>query len=62
MTKMRFTVDDKLGDQGGLGSPLQYSVVISTSSCIDFNPDGSITGHLDVAVGSYLELSVHHED
>jgi hypothetical protein len=50
ITKMRFTVDDKLEDQGGLGFPLQDSVVLSASSCFDFAFNGSISGHLDIAV------------
>ncbi|KAJ7876687.1 putative L-ascorbate oxidase [Mycena olivaceomarginata] len=50
ITKLRFTVDDKLEDQGGLGFPLQDSVVLSASSCFDFAFNGSISGHLDIAV------------
>ncbi|KAF7354219.1 Peroxidase [Mycena venus] len=50
ITQMRFTVNDKLEDQGGLGFLLPDGVVISTSSCIDFDFNGSITGHLDLAV------------
>ncbi|KAJ7877784.1 heme peroxidase [Mycena leptocephala] len=54
ITKMRFTVDDRLEDQGGLGFPLQDGVVLSTSSCIDFNSDGSITGHIDIGVRNII--------
>lgn len=49
ITNMRFAVNDELEDQGGLGFPLQDSVVISMSSCINTAFDGSISGRLDVA-------------
>jgi hypothetical protein len=52
ITKMSFTVDDRLEDQGGLGFPLQDGVVLSTSSCVDFSFNGSISGHIDIGVGS----------
>ncbi|KAJ7877785.1 heme peroxidase [Mycena leptocephala] len=50
ITKMSFTVDDRLEDQGGLGFPLQDGVVLSTSSCVDFSFNGSISGHIDIGV------------
>jgi hypothetical protein len=50
---MRFVVDGKLEDQGGIGFPVQDGVLYSTSSCItsgmQFFPP--FTGRFDVAVG-----------
>jgi hypothetical protein len=57
ITTMRFIVDNKLEDQGGLGFALQDSVVLSASSCIDFANNGSITGRLDIAVRVVSKLS-----
>ncbi|KAJ7910978.1 hypothetical protein B0H13DRAFT_2328744 [Mycena leptocephala] len=49
---MRFVVDGKLEDQGGIGFPVQDGVLYSTSSCItsgmQFFPP--FTGRFDVAV------------
>ncbi|KAJ7910402.1 heme peroxidase [Mycena leptocephala] len=50
ITKMRFTVDDELEDQDGLGFPLQDSVVLAASSCLNFSFNGSLSGRVDIAV------------
>ncbi|KAJ6550225.1 heme peroxidase [Mycena capillaripes] len=54
ITNMRFTVNDELEDQGGLGFSLQDNVVISMSSCFNFGFNGSIAGQFDVAVRNFL--------
>lgn len=59
ITRMRFTVDGKLEDQGGVGFAVQDGVVFSRSSCLTVAPadgeDGSgsdspIAGRFDIAV------------
>ncbi|KAF7335774.1 hypothetical protein MVEN_02233300 [Mycena venus] len=49
ITSLRFTVDGKLEDQGGLGFPVQDDVVMSASSC--FNGFDTLNeGKLHIAV------------
>ncbi|KAJ7728259.1 heme peroxidase [Mycena metata] len=54
---MRFVVDGKLEDQGGIGFPVQDGVLYSTSSCItsgmQFFPP--FTGRFDIAVRDGLD-------
>ncbi|KAJ6482918.1 heme peroxidase [Mycena vitilis] len=53
ITTMRFVVDGKLEDQGGVGFALQDSVVLNASSCLDFT-DSGITGRMDIAIRSNI--------
>ncbi|KAF8175627.1 heme peroxidase [Mycena galopus ATCC 62051] len=48
ITTMRFDVNGQIEDQGGLGFPMQDSVLFSTSSCLR-SPD-PISGRMDIAV------------
>ncbi|KAJ7287098.1 putative L-ascorbate oxidase [Mycena rebaudengoi] len=55
ITNMRFVVDNKLEDQGGIGFAVQDGVVFSNSSCLTSkNP---LQGRLDVAVRNGLNPS-----
>ncbi|KAJ7823537.1 heme peroxidase [Mycena leptocephala] len=63
ITTMRFTVDSKLKDQGGVGFAVQDGVVFSTSSCL--TSQDPLRGRFDVAVRNgfnptrvYLEQEV----
>jgi hypothetical protein len=51
ITNMRFTIDDKMEEQGGLGFAVQDDVVFSASSC--FNPDPN-----DVGTGGRFDIAV----
>jgi hypothetical protein len=48
ITRMRFIVDDRVEDQGGLGFSVQDSVVFSNSSCA--SSQNPYAGHLDIGV------------
>jgi hypothetical protein len=52
ITTMRFTVDSKLKDQGGVGFAVQDGVVFSTSSCL--TSQDPLRGRFDVAVSGGL--------
>ncbi|KAJ7799099.1 putative L-ascorbate oxidase [Mycena olivaceomarginata] len=54
ITRMRFVVDGRIKDQGGLGFTVQDGVVFSNSSCATSRDPYS--GRLDVAVRSGLNL------
>ncbi|KAJ6562140.1 hypothetical protein B0H19DRAFT_1068817 [Mycena capillaripes] len=67
ITNLRFVVDGKLEDQGGVGFVVQDDLMFSASSCFT-SEDTSISGHIDVAVRSgiaptrvYLEVQVRDE-
>ncbi|KAF7334638.1 Peroxidase [Mycena venus] len=55
ITKMRFIVDGKLEDQGGVGFAVQDGVVFSSSSCLTSNRP--TTGRFDIAVRNGLNVS-----
>ncbi|KAK7018337.1 peroxidase [Favolaschia claudopus] len=66
ITKMRFIVNGKMEDQGGVGFAVQDSVVFSTSSCTTSN--NPLKGRFDVAVRNgvnparvYLEQEVRDD-
>ncbi|KAJ6538119.1 heme peroxidase [Mycena capillaripes] len=49
IASMKFTVNDEVEDQGGLGFAVQDDVIFSASSCFN-STDGPIAGRFDVAV------------
>ncbi|KAJ7279989.1 heme peroxidase [Mycena rebaudengoi] len=59
ITNMRFTVDNKLEDQGGVGFAMQDGVVFSETSCVTARSDeGSpIAGRFDIGVRTGLNPS-----
>ncbi|KAJ7288767.1 heme peroxidase [Mycena rebaudengoi] len=59
ITKMRFAVDNKLEDQGGVGFPVQDGVVYSETSCVTArDADGiPIAGRFDIGVRTGLNPS-----
>ncbi|KAJ6529194.1 heme peroxidase [Mycena vulgaris] len=50
ITSIRFTVDNKLEDQGGVGFAMEDDVMFSTSSCFTSDTSSGDTGIFDVAV------------
>lgn len=57
ITKMRFTINGQLEDQGGIGFAMQDSVLFSQSSCL-FAPN-PLSARIDVAVcWSFIEQNV----
>ncbi|KAF7345939.1 Peroxidase [Mycena venus] len=65
ITTMRFAVDNKLEDQGGLGFAAPDDVVFAASSCFIPNTNGIPTGRWDIAVRNdikptrvYLEYEI----
>lgn len=54
---MRFTVDGKVEDQGGVGFAVEDGYVFSASSCLtSTNP---IAGRFDIAVSFATEVEIH---
>ncbi|KAJ7891536.1 heme peroxidase [Mycena leptocephala] len=51
ITSIRFTVNNKLEDQGGVGFAIQDDIMFAASSCFTANINGDI-GTLDVAVSA----------
>ncbi|KAJ7274209.1 heme peroxidase [Mycena rebaudengoi] len=56
ITKMRFTVDNKLEDQGGIGFEVQDGVVFAETSCVTARDAEGIptAGHFDIGVRNGL--------
>ncbi|KAF7342268.1 Peroxidase [Mycena venus] len=64
ITSIRFTVDNKLEDQGGVGFAVQDDIMFAASSCFTLDSNNGDTGRFDVAVRTgvdptrvYLEQS-----
>ncbi|KAJ6526723.1 heme peroxidase [Mycena capillaripes] len=50
ITNMKFVIDGKLEDQGGVGFAVQDSIVFSKSSCLTSDADFNLAGRFDIAV------------
>ncbi|KAJ7762908.1 hypothetical protein B0H16DRAFT_1455354 [Mycena metata] len=50
VSRMRFVVDGKVQDQGGVGFALNDAVVLSGTSCLTNSDASNLSGRLDVAV------------
>ncbi|KAJ6526715.1 heme peroxidase [Mycena capillaripes] len=50
VTRMRFVVDGKVYDQGGVGFPVQDGVAFSTTSCLTAPNASPLQGRFDIAV------------